>query len=60
MGFLYGVFIVMANKIAIIGLGIMGRRMLENALAHPDFEVSGIWDPENASIVKAQLQGQAS
>ncbi|OED44517.1 oxidoreductase [Chromatiales bacterium (ex Bugula neritina AB1)] len=47
----------MANKIAIIGLGIMGRRMLENALAHPGFEVSGIWDPANASIAKARELG---
>ena len=44
----------MANKMAVIGLGIMGRRMLENALAHPDFEVSGVWDPANASIAKAR------
>ena len=27
----------MTHKIAIIGLGIMGRRMLENALQHPAF-----------------------
>ena len=47
----------MANKIAIIGLGIMGRRMLENALIHPDFEVSGIWDPADASIAKARKLG---
>ena len=44
----------MANKLAIIGLGIMGRRMLENALAHTDFEISGIWDPADASIAKAR------
>lgn len=47
----------MANKIAIIGLGIMGRRMLENALAHPQFEISGIWDPADASISKARELG---
>lgn len=47
----------MANKIAIVGLGIMGRRMLENALAHTDFEISGIWDPADASIVKARELG---
>jgi predicted dehydrogenase len=44
----------MTNKIAIIGLGIMGRRMLENAAAHPAFEVSGIWDPAAESIEKAK------
>jgi predicted dehydrogenase len=37
---------------AIIGLGIMGRRMLENALQHPAFEVSGVWDPSAASLAK--------
>ena len=47
----------MANKIAIIGLGIMGRRMLENALAHPDFEISGLWDPADASSAKARELG---
>jgi len=43
----------MANKIAIIGLGIMGRRMLEAVLAHPDFEISGLWDPASGSMAKA-------
>ena len=35
----------MTNKMAIIGLGIMGRRMLENALHHPAFEICGVWGP---------------
>ncbi len=43
----------MTNKIAIIGLGIMGRRMLENALLHPKFQVTGAWDPAAASVAKA-------
>ena len=42
----------MTHKIAIIGLGIMGRRMLENALQHPAFEVCGAWDPSPASVAK--------
>jgi predicted dehydrogenase len=42
----------MTHKIAIIGLGIMGRRMLENALQHPAFEVCGVWDPSPASVAK--------
>lgn len=42
----------MTHKLAIIGLGIMGRRMLENALQHPAFEVSGVWDPAAASVAK--------
>lgn len=44
----------MTNKIAVIGLGIMGRRMVENAITHPAFEVSGIWDPADASVAKAK------
>ena len=42
----------MTHKIAIIGLGIMGRRMLENALQHPAFEVCGVWDPSPTSVAK--------
>ncbi|WP_291917266.1 Gfo/Idh/MocA family oxidoreductase [Limnohabitans sp.] len=42
----------MTHKMAIIGLGIMGRRMLENALQHPAFEVCGVWDPSPASVSK--------
>jgi predicted dehydrogenase len=42
----------MTQKMAIIGLGIMGRRMLENALRHPAFEVCGVWDPSPASVAK--------
>lgn len=44
----------MANRIAIIGLGIMGRRMLDNALVHPKFQVTGLWDPSDASLAKAR------
>ena len=42
----------MTHKMAIIGLGIMGRRMLEDALQHPAFEVCGVWDPSPASVSK--------
>jgi predicted dehydrogenase len=42
----------MTHRMAIIGLGIMGRRMLENALRHPAFEVCGAWDPSAASVAK--------
>lgn len=42
------------NRMAIIGLGIMGRRMLANALMHPHFEVSGLWDPSEAALAKAR------
>ena len=40
----------MTHKMALVGLGIMGRRMLENVALHPDFEVSGVWDPSPAAI----------
>ncbi|EEB85262.1 Gfo/Idh/MocA family oxidoreductase [Roseobacter sp. GAI101] len=36
----------MTIKTAIIGLGIMGRRMLEHMVLHPDFTVVAIWDPD--------------
>jgi predicted dehydrogenase len=45
---------VAGNRVAIIGLGIMGRRMLANALLHPRFEISGLWDPSALSVAKAR------
>jgi predicted dehydrogenase len=45
----------MKHKFAIIGLGIMGRRMLENVLRHPEFEVCGLWDPSADSLSKTRL-----
>ena len=42
------------NRMAIIGLGIMGRRMLANALAHPRFDISGLWDPSALSVARAR------
>lgn len=44
----------MTYKTAIIGLGIMGRRMLDNVLFHPEFEVAALWDPSEGSIAKAR------
>lgn len=44
----------MTHRLAIIGLGIMGRRMLENALQHPAFEVCGVWDPSAQSVAKSR------
>ncbi len=45
----------MKHKFSIIGLGIMGRRMLENVLRHPEFELSGLWDPSADSVAKTRL-----
>lgn len=44
----------MTHKLAIIGLGIMGRRMLENAARHPAFALSGVWDPSADSVAKTR------
>jgi predicted dehydrogenase len=40
----------MTHKKALIGLGIMGRRMLDNVRLHPAFEVSGLWDPSPTAV----------
>ncbi len=39
-------------RAAVIGLGIMGRRMLSNLKQHPDFQIAGIWDPSASSVAK--------
>ena len=44
----------MAIKTAIIGLGIMGQRMLEQMILHPEFVVETIWDPDSATYQNAQ------
>lgn len=43
----------MAIRTAIIGLGIMGRRMLEHMMLHPAYAVEAIWDPDPASCALA-------
>ena len=37
----------MTIKTAIIGLGIMGQRMLEHMLLHPAYSVVAVWDPSD-------------
>lgn len=39
---------------AIIGLGIMGRRMLEHMLKHPSYEPAFLWDPNPANMALAR------
>ena len=41
-------------RVAIIGLGIMGRRMLVNMQTHAAFEFSGAWDPDAGACQAAQ------
>ncbi|NQW09892.1 MAG: Gfo/Idh/MocA family oxidoreductase [Alphaproteobacteria bacterium] len=44
----------MTHKTAIIGLGIMGRRLLDNLLVHPNFEPIALWDPSAEACKQAQ------
>lgn len=44
----------MTHRMAVIGLGIMGRRMLDNVNRHAAFEVSGVWDPSEAAIAETR------
>ncbi|MBT8411739.1 MAG: Gfo/Idh/MocA family oxidoreductase [Octadecabacter sp.] len=45
----------MGIKTAVIGLGIMGQRMLQHMERHPEFEVVRMWDPD-AGACQAALQ----
>ena len=45
---------MLAIKTAIIGLGIMGQRMLEQMIVHPEFLVDTIWDPDSDACESAQ------
>ncbi|WP_281992551.1 Gfo/Idh/MocA family oxidoreductase [Sulfitobacter geojensis] len=44
----------MAIRTAIIGLGIMGRRMAEHMTLHTGFTVDAIWDPDPAACALAR------
>lgn len=49
----------MAIKAAIIGLGIMGRRMLEHMQLHPGYDPAFLWDPnaDNAALARDMAPG---
>jgi predicted dehydrogenase len=49
----------MTVKTAIIGLGIMGRRMLEHMERHPGYQPVALWDPdpEACAIASAMAPG---
>jgi predicted dehydrogenase len=49
----------MAIKAAIIGLGIMGRRMLEHMQLHPGYDPAFLWDPnaDNAALARDLAPG---
>ena len=40
----------MAYRVGVIGLGIMGNRMLDRLAQHPDLEATAGWDPSKAAI----------
>ena len=44
-------------NVAIIGLGIMGRRMLTAMTAHDHFHIGGVWDPDPAQFAAATAAG---
>lgn len=44
----------MSIKTAIIGFGIMGQRMLEHMMLHPQFDVTALWDPDPEACILAQ------
>ncbi|PWK55870.1 Gfo/Idh/MocA family protein [Roseicyclus mahoneyensis] len=49
----------MTIRTAIIGLGIMGRRMLEHMQRHPDYEVVAMWDPDPQACREALALARA-
>jgi|GEM_PF-4243082 len=55
----------MGIKTAVIGLGIMGRRMVEHMETHPQFDVVSIWAPDpvacnlSAQLARNQLKIRA-
>ncbi len=46
----------MKHKIAVIGLGIMGRRLLGNLRNHVAFEPVALWDPSGEACEKARAE----
>ena len=44
----------MAVKTAIIGCGIMGRRMLTHMLIHPEYDPTFLWDPDQKALALAK------
>ncbi len=44
----------MTTRTAIIGLGVMGRRMAEHMALHPYFTVQAMWDPDPVSCKLAR------
>ena len=45
----------MTTNVAIIGLGIMGTRMLQHMRKHKEFNPNYLWDPSPIACKKACL-----
>lgn len=43
-------------NLAVIGLGIMGRRMIQYMRPHDRFAVAGAWDPADVSVAAAKAE----
>jgi len=43
-------------NIVVIGLGIMGRRMIQYMIPHDRFTVLGAWDPSAESVATARAE----
>ncbi len=44
----------MTHNVAVIGLGVMGQRMLGNMAAHDRFEVFSVWDPSEQACAETK------
>jgi predicted dehydrogenase len=50
----------MTTKVAIIGLGIMGQRMLTHMRRHQNFEPDYLWDPDQSACQQAIISDPQS
>ncbi|MEP3331641.1 Gfo/Idh/MocA family oxidoreductase [Sedimentitalea sp.] len=50
----------MTVRAAVIGLGIMGRRMLEHMAKHPGYEPVAVWDPDPDAYQAAHAIAQGA
>lgn len=44
----------MTHSVGVIGLGVMGQRMLGNMAAHDRFEVLSVWDPNEQACTETK------
>ena len=46
----------MPHGVAVIGLGVMGQRMLGNMAVHDLFEVRSLWDPDARACAETKAR----